>query len=169
MRSVCGHFGTLHGKSFVTSLAQPGEPAPDTFFVVVNRLGQHSLWHASLPVPAGWRRQSGVLSRGDCLAAVETAWRDIAPSSVTARQGDRAAAGDSEAFVHEVFARQAAMRPDAIAVVAGRARVTYRELDESSGRLSGRLRENGVGPEVVVGVHLERGIDLIRAVLAVMK
>src|SRR6202035_4533367 len=37
------------------------------------------------------------------------------------------------------------------------------------GLLAGELREIGVGPEVAVGVHLERGIDLIRAVLAVMK
>ena len=48
-------------------------------------------------------------------------------------------------------------------------RVTYRELDESAALLAGRLREHGVGPEVVVGVHLERGIDLIRAILAIMK
>ncbi len=167
MISVFVHFGTLHGKSFVTSIAQPREAAPDTFVVVVNQLGQHSLWHASLPVPAGWRRRSGALSRAGCLAAIETAWRDITPASVTTEPGDQAGAG--EPFVHELFARQAATRPDAVAVAAGRARVSYRELDESSGRLAGWLRENGVGPEVVVGVHLDRGIDLIRAILAVMK
>ena len=72
-------------------------------------------------------------------------------------------------FVHELFADQAAARPDAVAVVAGRTRVTYRELDESAGRLAGHLREIGVGPEAAVGVHLERGIDLIRAILAIMK
>ncbi|WP_246115757.1 amino acid adenylation domain-containing protein [Trebonia kvetii] len=149
-------------------MPQPGETTPDAFVVVVNQLGQHSLWRAALPVPGGWRRQSGVMPRSDCLAAIEGAWPDIAPASVTARPGDQAA-GDGEAFVHELFARQAAARPDAVAVAAGRARVTYCELDESAGRLARHLRENGVGPEVVVGVHLERGIDLIRAVLAVMK
>ncbi|HTR92098.1 MAG TPA: amino acid adenylation domain-containing protein [Trebonia sp.] len=149
-------------------MAQPGETASDAFVVVVNHLRQHSLWHAALPVPEGWQRQSGVLSRGDCLAAIEAAWPDIAPSSVTARPGDQAASG-GEQFVHELFARQAATRPDAVAVAAGRARVTYGELDESAGRLAIHLRELGVGPEVVVGVHLERGIDLIRAILAVMK
>ena len=168
MISVRVHFGTLHGKSFVTNMAQPGETAPDAFVVVVNHLGQHSLWHAALPVPRGWRRQSGAMPKGDCLAAIEAAWRDIAPASVTARPGDQAA-GDGGGFVHELFARQAAARPDAVAIVAGRTRVTYRELDESAGRLAHHLRETGVGPEVVVGVHLERGIDLIRAILAIMK
>ena len=149
-------------------MAQPGETAPDAFVVVVNHLGQHSVWHAALPVPRGWRRQSGALPKGDCLAAIEAAWRDIAPASVTARPGDPAA-GDGGEFVHELFARQAATRPDAIAIVASRTRVTYRELDESAGRLARHLREAGVGPEVVVGVHLDRGIDLIRAILAIMK
>ena len=52
--------------------------------------------------------------------------------------------------------------------MAGRTRVTYRELDESA-PAGGHLREVGVGPEAVIGVHLERGIDLIRAILAIMK
>jgi amino acid adenylation domain-containing protein/thioester reductase-like protein len=107
------------------------------------------------------------MSRSDCLKAIEAAWQDIAPASLAARPGKQPSGGDL--FIHEVFAGQAATRPDAVAVVAGRARVTYRELDESAGRLAARLRELGVGPEAAVGVHLERGIDLVRAILAVMK
>jgi amino acid adenylation domain-containing protein/thioester reductase-like protein len=148
-------------------MAQARETTPDDFVVVVNQLGQHSLWRSALTVPRGWRRRSGVLSRSDCLTSIEAEWRDIAPASVTARPGERPTGEDR--FVHELFADQAAVKPDAVAVVAGRTRVTYRELDESAGRLAGQLRELGVGPEVAVGVHLERGIDLIRAVLAVMK
>src|SRR3984957_3616344 len=161
------HFMTLHGKSFVTSMAQARETVPDDFVVVANQLGQRSLWHSALTLPRGWRRRSGVMSRGDCMKAIEAEWRDIAPASLTARPGRRPAGGDR--FVNELFADQAPARPDAIAVGAGRTRVTYRELDESAGRLAGQLRETGVGPEVAVGVHLERGIDLIRAVLAIMK
>lgn len=151
----------------MTSMNQAREAASDVFVVVANRLGQHSLWDSALPVPRGWRRRSGVMSRSDCLKAIEAAWPDIAPASVTARPGKQPPGGDR--FVHEVFADQAAARPGAVAVVAGRARVTYGELDESAGRLAGHLREIGVGPEVAVGVHLERGIDLIRAILAIMK
>ncbi|MGH3244850.1 MAG: AMP-binding protein, partial [Trebonia sp.] len=72
-------------------------------------------------------------------------------------------------FAHELFAEQALRRPDATAVVAGRTRVTYRELDESASRLAHYLTEAGAGPEAVTGLHLERGVDLIRAILAVMK
>ena len=151
----------------MTGTAQVRETAPDDFFVVANRLCQYSVWHSALPVPRGWRRRSGVMSRSDCLKAIEAEWRDIAPASVTARPGAQPGGGDR--FVHELFADQAATRPDAVAVVAGRARVTYRELDESAGRLAGQLRELGVGPEVAVGVHLDRGITLIRAILAIMK
>jgi len=147
-------------------MAQAGEAASDDFVVVANQLGQHSLWHPARTAPRGWRRRSGVMSRSGCLKAIEAAWPDIAPASV-ARPGERSSGGDL--FVHEFFAGQAAARPDAVAVVAGRARVTYRELDESAGRIAGQLREIGVGPEAAVGVHLERGIDLIRAVLAIMK
>jgi len=71
--------------------------------------------------------------------------------------------------VHELFAEQAARRPGATAVVSGRTWVTYRELDQSASRLARRLSRVGVGPETVVGVHLERGIGLIRAILAIMK
>ncbi len=71
--------------------------------------------------------------------------------------------------MHELFAEQASRRPDATAVVAGRTRVTYRELDESANRLAHYLAEAGTGPETVTGVHLERGVGLIRAILAVMK
>jgi amino acid adenylation domain-containing protein/thioester reductase-like protein len=76
---------------------------------------------------------------------------------------------DRAPFVHELFARQAARRPDALAAIAGRARVTYGELDVAVSRLAHYLREIGVGPETVVGVYLERGIDVLRAMLAIMQ
>lgn len=47
--------------------------------------------------------------------------------------------------------------------------MTYRELDESASRLAHHLAAAGVGPETVTGVHLERGVDLIAAILAIMK
>jgi amino acid adenylation domain-containing protein/thioester reductase-like protein len=47
--------------------------------------------------------------------------------------------------------------------------VTYRELDESASRLARSLGGIGAGPETIIGVHLERGIEQIRAILAIMK
>jgi amino acid adenylation domain-containing protein/thioester reductase-like protein len=147
----------------VTIMDRPGE-VPAAFLALVNDLGQHALWQAELDVPPGWHRRSPVLPRSQCLAAIEGSWPDIAPVTVRAAPHE-----DGGQFVHELFAEQAARRPDANAIVIGRTRVTYRELDESSGRLAHCLAEIGVGPETVVGVHLERGADLIRAILAIMK
>ncbi|HEX5406635.1 MAG TPA: amino acid adenylation domain-containing protein [Pseudonocardiaceae bacterium] len=67
------------------------------------------------------------------------------------------------ARIHE----QAARTPDATALVAGDRRLSYRELAARSGGLAARLRALGVGPETVVGICLERGIDLPVALLAV--
>ena len=92
----------------------------------------------------------------------------MTPASVRVRVRRRQR-GNGAPFVHELFAEQAVRRPDAPAVIAGRVRVTYRELDASANRLARYLREAGVGPEAVIGVHLERGIDVIRAILAIMK
>ncbi|HEX3712305.1 MAG TPA: amino acid adenylation domain-containing protein, partial [Trebonia sp.] len=158
------------------SIVDQPRNTPAALVVVVNDLGQYSLWPAGLPVPPGWRRESAAMSRSDCLAAVADAWTDITPASARpaarprpggyGRQADSATSGP---FVHEVFAEQAARRPEATAIVAGRTRVTYRELDESSSKLAGYLGEAGVGLETVTGVHLDRGADWVRAVLAIMK
>ncbi|WIX92565.1 non-ribosomal peptide synthetase [Amycolatopsis sp. DG1A-15b] len=71
-------------------------------------------------------------------------------------------------FLHEVVLRQAAERPDAVAVAAGDQRVTYRELAGRAAALAARLQTEGAGPEVVVGVCAERGIDLVVAFLATL-
>ncbi|HET6191114.1 MAG TPA: amino acid adenylation domain-containing protein, partial [Trebonia sp.] len=72
-------------------------------------------------------------------------------------------------YVHELFAEQAARRPGATALVSEGASVSYEQLDESANRLAHYLRETGVGPEALVGVFLDRGTDLIRCLLAVLK
>ncbi len=155
------------GNGLVAAVNQPGETAPEAFVVVVNDEDQHALWQAELDVPPGWRRGSAVMSRSECLAAIAGSWPDVTPASVRAGAATRSA--DGGPFVHELFAQQAVRRSDAPAVIAGRSQVTYRELDTSANRLAHYLREIGVGPETVIGVHLERGVDVIRAILAIMK
>ncbi len=71
--------------------------------------------------------------------------------------------------LHERFAARAAERPAALAVDDGTARLTFAELDRWSDRLAHRLRRLGVGPEVVVGVCLERSAAAVGAILAVLK
>ncbi|GAA4548882.1 amino acid adenylation domain-containing protein [Amycolatopsis samaneae] len=71
--------------------------------------------------------------------------------------------------VHEVFARVAARTPDAVALGFGDQRIGYAELDARANRFAHRLVALGVGPERTVGVLLDRGPDLVAALLGVWK
>ncbi|MFD6189253.1 MULTISPECIES: non-ribosomal peptide synthetase [unclassified Streptomyces] len=98
---------------------------------------------------------------------------DRAVADVGATYGVPQAAGDAalprDVCLHELFERQAHRAPEAVAVVCGEERLTYRELNQRANRLARHLRSLGVGAETVVGVCLERGPDLIPALLAVLK
>ncbi|MFC4126656.1 non-ribosomal peptide synthase/polyketide synthase [Nocardia rhizosphaerae] len=67
------------------------------------------------------------------------------------------------------FAEQVARTPDAVAVCFGDTLLTYAEFDARVGVLAARLVELGVGPEVLVGLSLRRGIELIVAVHAIVR
>ncbi|MCP5155130.1 MAG: amino acid adenylation domain-containing protein [Ectothiorhodospiraceae bacterium] len=69
----------------------------------------------------------------------------------------------------DVLARRVAEAPHAVAVVAGDRRLTYAELDHAAARLAGRLAAAGVEPGDNVGVALERGPELVVALVAVLR
>ena len=71
--------------------------------------------------------------------------------------------------VPELFAAQVARTPDAIAVVFEDTTLTYAQLDARADRLARRLRRYGVGPDVLVGICLERSPDMVIALIAVLK
>ncbi|MFL5542407.1 MAG: amino acid adenylation domain-containing protein, partial [Longimicrobiaceae bacterium] len=71
--------------------------------------------------------------------------------------------------IHQLFEAQVERTPGAVAVVCEDASLTYRALNERANRIARHLARLGVGPEVRVGVCLERGIDLVAALLAVLK
>ncbi|HEX8273273.1 MAG TPA: amino acid adenylation domain-containing protein, partial [Longimicrobiaceae bacterium] len=81
---------------------------------------------------------------------------------------DTAADYPRESF-HELFAEQVARVPDAPAVAYDGRSLTYAELDRRSARLAHHLRRRGAGPEVRVGLCLERGVDLLVGVLGVLR
>ncbi|MBM3852642.1 MAG: amino acid adenylation domain-containing protein, partial [Verrucomicrobia bacterium] len=75
----------------------------------------------------------------------------------------------SEQALGEMFAAQAAARPEAVAVEFGAVTLTYAELDARANRLAHHLRAAGVGPEVCVGLAIERSVDLIVALVGMVK
>ncbi|MDQ1353900.1 MAG: hypothetical protein QG657_4209, partial [Acidobacteriota bacterium] len=77
-------------------------------------------------------------------------------------------------MVHRLFEEQAERTPDYIALVGAAPRgcrvcLTYRELNEQSNRLAGLLIEKGVRADTIVGIMLERSVEMIAAVIGVLK
>src|SRR6266568_6399193 len=84
--------------------------------------------------------------------------------------GQRMEKGDlPHALVPQLVAAQAAAVPDALAVMQGKLSLTYRELDQRANQLAHFLQSLGVGPDVVVGLYLDRSLAVIVGALAILK
>ncbi|HEX8395537.1 MAG TPA: amino acid adenylation domain-containing protein, partial [Longimicrobium sp.] len=75
----------------------------------------------------------------------------------------------AESCIHQLFEAQARRTPYAVALTYRGTSLTYQELDARANQLAHHLRGRGVGPEVRVGVCLERSLELLVSILAVMK
>ena len=71
--------------------------------------------------------------------------------------------------VHQLFEQQVQRTPDALALMFGEEALTYSELNRRANHLANYLQGLGVGPEVLVGIYLERGIEMVIGLLAVLK
>jgi amino acid adenylation domain-containing protein len=71
--------------------------------------------------------------------------------------------------VHHLIESQAARTPAAVAVTFEGAELSYRELDERANHLAGFLRDLGVGPDVRVGLCVDRSLEMVVGLLAVLK
>ena len=71
--------------------------------------------------------------------------------------------------IHDLLEAQVDRAPEAVAVVEGETRLTYGELNARANRLARHLRGLGVVPETLVGIFMERSVDLVVAVLGVLK
>ncbi|WP_347339736.1 condensation domain-containing protein, partial [Bradyrhizobium aeschynomenes] len=106
---------------------------------------------------------------GDAAKAVgRIADDDPEDLAMLARVNDTVTAERSAGIVAQ-FEAQAARSPDAIAVVHGDETISYGELNARANRLARRLMLQGIGPDVVVGLALERGVPMMVALLAVLK
>jgi len=71
--------------------------------------------------------------------------------------------------LHQLIEEQVARTPQAIAVSFEQERLTYRELNKRANQLAHRLRELGVGPDVLVAVCMHRSLELVVGLLAILK
>lgn len=68
-----------------------------------------------------------------------------------------------------LWEQQAAATPDAVAVVAGANRATYADVDRQATALAAELQARGIGPEHLVGVCLGRSVEMVVALLGILK
>lgn len=74
-----------------------------------------------------------------------------------------------EACVHHLFEAQAHETPDAVAAVSEGRPMTYEALNMAANRMANYLSSLGVGPGVLVAIHMERSLDMLVSLLAVLK
>ncbi len=71
--------------------------------------------------------------------------------------------------IHQRFEAQVERSPEAVAVVFESQQLTYQDLNRRSNKLAHYLRKLGVGPEVLVGIYVERSVEMIVGVLGILK
>ena len=75
----------------------------------------------------------------------------------------------SDLCVHDLVQLQASATPDSVALVSGNLHVTYGELNARANQLAHHLRSLGIGPDVPVGLCMERSVELPIAALGILK
>jgi natural product biosynthesis luciferase-like monooxygenase protein len=118
--------------------------------------GFEALFVAALATPDLPLGQLPMMNDGALEALIETG-------------NDTAAAWREDACIHQLFADQAARTPDRPAVTCRGTTLPYSELDARSNRLARHLVTLGVGPDVLVGLHVERSVEMLIALIAIHK
>lgn len=80
-----------------------------------------------------------------------------------------AVSADVDNCIHEFFEAQVELTPDAVAVVFGAQQISYRELNSRANQLANYLRVNGVGPESLVAICVERSTEMLIGLLGILK
>ena len=71
--------------------------------------------------------------------------------------------------IHELFEEQVERTPEAVAVICEEQQLTYRQLNARANQLAHYLRKRGVGPEVLVGICVERSLEMVIGLLGILK
>lgn len=71
--------------------------------------------------------------------------------------------------IHELFAEQADSNPDAVALIDEDRQLSFRELNQRANQVARHLKKFGVGADVLVGICMERSVEMIVGLLAILK
>ncbi|MBZ5536432.1 MAG: amino acid adenylation domain-containing protein [Acidobacteriia bacterium] len=71
--------------------------------------------------------------------------------------------------IHQLFEDQVTRSPEKVALICDGERLTYSELNARANRLAHGLREFGVKPDVIVGMYMERSVEMVLGILAILK
>jgi non-ribosomal peptide synthetase component F len=72
-------------------------------------------------------------------------------------------------LIHELFEEQVRRTPESPAVVCAGRELTYGQLDERASALGLLLGSKGIGPDALVGICMDRSVDLVTAILGILK
>ncbi len=141
---MAAHFHRL----LVSALAEPSTAVRDLALLDPAEERQLLAWSAA-PIPAA-TVGAGTAGAGTAGSTAGNTGHDVRP-------------------LHALFAAQVAHAPDAVAAICGREQLTYAELDAASDRLAAYLQARHVRRGVLVGICLERSLDMAVALLAIHK
>ncbi|MEO1373456.1 MAG: amino acid adenylation domain-containing protein [Cyanobacteria bacterium J06635_10] len=82
---------------------------------------------------------------------------------------DTATVYPTDKCIHQLFEQQVERTPDAVAVVFENTMLTYRQLNRKANQLAHHLQTLGVGPELLVGICVERSIEMVVGMLGILK
>ncbi|MCP4996507.1 MAG: amino acid adenylation domain-containing protein, partial [Gammaproteobacteria bacterium] len=71
--------------------------------------------------------------------------------------------------LHQLFETQVEQTPEAVALVFEQEQVTYHQLNQRANQLAHHLQSLGIGPEVLVGIHMERSLEMVIGLLGILK
>jgi amino acid adenylation domain-containing protein len=112
---------------------------------------------------------AGIVADPDARVAALPMLPEAERRLVVDEWNDTVAPWAGERLMHELFEEQAAKAPDAPAVACEGETLTYAELDAAANRLAHHLRSRGVGRGALVAVYMDRGLELVTALLGILK
>ena len=111
----------------------------------------------------------GIVSNPDTPICELPLLREEERHQVLAAWNDTAVDYPKDKAIHQLFEDQVRRTPDAVAAVFGEDRVTYSELNRRANQMAHHLRSKGVGKEVLVGICVERSLEMIVGILGILK